>query len=239
MARAKTREERISLLMHDGEKLFYASEIRKKALWLPLILACLGLAVALHPAFVTDFAEHINKDLGIVTSKLLTTEAGRFLGVIIIVMAVASGAASGTQRRNNLTFITNQRVVRVTGLFDPEVREFYLNRIGFIKLKRTFWERVSSTGHLLVFDNSWSLNSKQESGAHCIHLENIYFPDRFRSKLKDAIERYKDVAAERERENPSMEKFHLQAEFSHGSRGRKGRSKQQQRRGSGGSRRRK
>lgn len=215
MGKAKSREQRIAELMHDGEKLYYASELKKTGLLIPLCIAVLGGLVALYPFPIIDMFQNIDPDLGALAITLLDSPSGKFLGIIFVVMSMASAAQGDTKQRNTLCFITNQRVVRVKGNFSPELREFYLNRIGFVELKRTTWERFTSRGRLNIFDNAWSFESKKNSERHCIRMESIYYPARFRQKLKEAIERYKDVSVEREKENPSMEKFTLSADYEH------------------------
>lgn len=205
-------EERIGKMLHPGEKIFYVPEAKKTALFFPFMFAACGALIAFLPQYVISAAAAIDASFAAFVSTFVSNDAGKALGIIVMVLSAAAAGKSDTRRHNNLCFITNMRLVKVRGIFDPEIREFYLNRIGFIKLKRTMWERFLAVGTVEVYDNAWTLNKKSDVEEHHIIFREIPYPDYFRNRLKEAVERYKDYAQEHEKENPSMERFHIRSD---------------------------
>lgn len=193
---AKSREERLRELLHPKERVVYEGRIHGTAYIVPAAALLLGVILTFSPETVYHFVPQRYHEL---TEKFLYWSQELFFGAVFILAGISLSFGIHMRQKHEITIITSERIVSVTGTFFPKQQQFYLNRIGNVRAKQSLFDRMIAQGRLIVHDKIAVHGNKELEKKHVIEFTNIAHPATMKKAVLHAVEAYSIRAAEEEK----------------------------------------
>ena len=107
---------------------------------------------------------------------------------VLVVTGLALMAKSYFRKHNNITLITNERIISVTGTMFSKKKYFYLHRVGTVKVKQSPFEKMLlHYGKVIIKDKDLTHGSEELDKEHMMELEEVAQPKKFKKEIFKAI----------------------------------------------------